>query len=108
MWVTNDKEFEEYVKEYFVVNPEGIIVAIDDDEDDDLSYFSNNEISIDKIDEVDDKYFDEHLMDSPETAPTPIKAKGMKNKKSPLKNSPKDESNLVLDAIYLTTSHLSE
>ena len=64
MRVTNDKEFEEYVQEYFVLNHEGIIVASDDDEDDDLSYFSNDEISINKINEVDDKYFDEHLMDN--------------------------------------------
>jgi hypothetical protein len=39
MGVTNDKEFEEYVQEYFVLNHKGIIVASDDDEDDDLSYF---------------------------------------------------------------------
>ncbi len=32
MRVTNDKEFEEYVQEYFVLNHEGIIVASDDDE----------------------------------------------------------------------------
>jgi hypothetical protein len=64
MQVSNDKEFEEYVQEYFVLNHKGIIVASDDDEDDDLSYFSNDEIPIDKIDEVDDKYFDEHLMDN--------------------------------------------
>jgi hypothetical protein len=84
MRVTNNIEFEEHVKEYFVMNPEGIIVASDDDEDDDLSYFSNDKIPIDKIDEVDDKYFDEHLMDNTETAPAPKKAKGTKNKKSPL------------------------
>jgi hypothetical protein len=46
MRVTNDKEFEEYVQEYFVVNPKGITVASNVDEDDDLSYFSNNEIPI--------------------------------------------------------------
>ncbi len=104
MWATNDKEFEEYVQEYFVMNPEGIIVASDNDEDDDLSSFSNNEIPIEEIDEVHDKYFDEHLMDNTETAPTPKKAKGTKNKKPPLKKSPKDDSNLALNAVYLTTS----
>jgi hypothetical protein len=103
MQVTNDKESEEYVQEYFVVNPKGIIVASDDDEDDDLSYFSNNEIPIDKIHEVEDKYVDEYLMDNTETAPTPKKTKDTKNKKSPLKKSPKDNSNLVLDTVYLTT-----
>jgi hypothetical protein len=89
MQVTNDNELEEYVQEYFVLDHKGIIVASDDDEDDDLSYFSNNEIPIDEIDEVDDKYFDDHLMDNTETGPTPKKAKGTKNKKSPLKKSPK-------------------
>ena len=83
MRVTNDKEFEEYVQECFVLDHKGIIVASDDDEDNDLSYFSNDEIPIDEIDEVDDKYFDEHFMDNTETAPTPKKAKGTKNKKSP-------------------------
>ncbi len=80
MRVTNDKEFEEYVQEYFVLDHEGIIVASDDDEDNDLSYFSNDEVPIDEIDVVDDKYFDDHLMDNTETAPTPKKAKGTKNK----------------------------
>jgi hypothetical protein len=47
MRVTNDKEFEEYAQEYFVLNHKGIIMASDDDEDDDLSYFSNDEIPID-------------------------------------------------------------
>jgi hypothetical protein len=104
MRVTNDKEFEDHVQEYCYVNPEGIIVASDDDEDDELSYFSKDEIPIDKNDEVDDKYFDEHLIDNTERAPTPKKAKGLKNKKSPLKKSPKDDSNLAPNAIYLTTS----
>ncbi len=53
---------------------------------------------------MDDKYFDEHLTDNTETAPTPKKAKGTKNKKSPLKKSPKDDLYLVLDAVYLNTS----
>jgi hypothetical protein len=53
---------------------------------------------------VDDKYFDEHLMDNTETAPTPKKANGTKNKKSPLKKSPKDNLHLALNAVYLTTS----
>ncbi len=84
MQVTNNKEFEEYVQEYFVLDHRGIIVASNDDEDDDLSYFSNNEIpTIEEIDEVDDKYFDEHFMDNTETAPTPKKAKGTKNKNPP-------------------------
>jgi hypothetical protein len=90
MRITNDKEFEEDVQEYFVLDHEGIIVASDDDEDNDLSYFSNNEIPIDEIDKVDDKCFDDHLMDNTETAPTSKKAKGTKNKKSPLKKSLKD------------------
>jgi hypothetical protein len=104
MWVTKKKKFEEYVQEYFDVNPKGIIMASDADEDDDLSYFSSDKIPINKNDEVDDKYFDEHLMDNPEIAPTPMKAKGMKNKKSPLKKSPKDNSNSAPNAVYLTTS----
>ncbi len=54
-----------------------------------------DEIPVDKIDEVDDNYFDNHLMDNTETAPTPKKAKGTKNKKSPLKKSPKDNLHLV-------------
>jgi hypothetical protein len=63
MRVTNNKEFEEYdVQEYFVLDHKGIIVSSDDDEGNDLSYFSNNEIPIDKIGEVDDKYFDDHLI----------------------------------------------
>jgi hypothetical protein len=69
-----------------------------------LSYFSNDEIPIDKINEGYEKYFDEHLIDNTETAPTPKKAKGTKNKKSPLKKFPKDDSNVALEAIYLTTS----
>ncbi len=97
MQVTNNKEFENKDRK-------GIIVASDEDEDNDLSYFSDDEIPIDKIDEVDDKYFDDHLMDNTETAPTPKKAKGTKNKKSPLKKSPKDNLHLALDAVYLTTS----
>ncbi len=40
---------------------------------------------------MDDKYFDEHLIDNTETAPAPKKAKGTKNKKSPLKKSPEDD-----------------
>jgi hypothetical protein len=55
-----------------------------------LSYVSNNQIPINKNDEVADKYFDEHLMDNTERALSPKKAKGTKNKKSPLKKSPKD------------------
>jgi hypothetical protein len=55
MRVTNYKEFEEYAQEYFDVNPEGFIMASGADEDDELSYFSNDEIPINKIDEVDDK-----------------------------------------------------
>jgi hypothetical protein len=79
-------------------------MASDADEDDDLSYFSNNEILIHEKDEVDDIFFDEQLMDSTEIAPTPKKVKGTKNKKSPLKKSPKEDSNLAPNAIYLTTS----
>ncbi len=51
MRVINDKEFEEYVQEYFILDHNGINVASDDD----LSYFSNDEIPIDEIDEVDIK-----------------------------------------------------
>jgi hypothetical protein len=104
MGITNNNKFEDYVQEYFVLDHEGIIVASDDDEDDDLSFFSNDEIPIDKIDEVDDKYFDDHLINNTETAPTSKKAKGTKNKKSPLKKSPKDNSHLALNAVYLSTS----
>ncbi len=53
---------------------------------------------------MDDKYFDEHLMDNTERAPTPKKAKGTKNKKSPLKKSPKEDSNSAPDTFNLPTS----
>ncbi len=43
-------------------------------------------------------------MDNTETAPTPKKTKGTKNKKPPLKKSPKDNSHLALNDVYLTTS----
>jgi hypothetical protein len=43
-------------------------------------------------------------MDNTEIAPTPKKAKGTKNKKSPLKKSPEDNLNLAPNAVYLITS----
>jgi hypothetical protein len=45
-------------------------------------------------------------MDNTETAPTPKKAKGTKNKKSLLKKSPEDNSHLALDVVYLTASQI--
>ena len=59
--VTNDTAFQEYVKEYFYLDA-------DRDEDDlsyedDSRYFLDDNINESKMEERDDTFFDEHLMD---------------------------------------------
>ena len=59
MQVTNDLDFKKYVHEYCDVDSEGHDTA-----EDDSSYFSDDDIPSDENEEVDDDYFNMHLMDS--------------------------------------------
>jgi hypothetical protein len=59
MQVTNDLDFKKYVHEYCDVDSEGHDTA-----EDDSSYFSDDDIPSDENKEVDDDYFNMHLMDS--------------------------------------------
>ena len=59
--VTNDTAFQEYVKEYFYVDADRD--QYDSSYEDDLSYFSDDNINETKTKEVDDTFFDKHLMD---------------------------------------------
>jgi hypothetical protein len=59
MQVTNDLDFKKYVHEYCDVDSEGHDTAKDDS-----SYFSDDDIPSDENEEVDDDYFNMHLMDS--------------------------------------------
>ena len=63
MQVINDLEFKKYVDEYCDVDSEDHVESHDKDEDD-SSYFPNDEIPSNENEEVDDNYFNKHLMDS--------------------------------------------
>ena len=60
MKVTSDKEFEEYCREHYVLDND---IESDDSEEQDSGYFSEEELPSDEQDEVNDVYFDAHLMD---------------------------------------------
>ena len=60
MKVTSDKEFEEYCREHYVLDDD---IESDDNEEQDSGYFSEEELPSDEQDEVNDVYFDAHLMD---------------------------------------------
>jgi hypothetical protein len=57
MQITNDLDFKKYVHEYFDMDSDG-----DDTDEDDSSYFSDDDIPSDETEEVDDDYFNMHLM----------------------------------------------
>jgi hypothetical protein len=57
MQVSNDLDFKKYVDEYCDVDSH-------DADEDDSSYFSDDDIPSNKNEEVDDDYFNMHLMDS--------------------------------------------
>jgi hypothetical protein len=59
MQITNDLDFKKYVHEYCDLDSEGHDTA-----EDNSSYFSDDDIPIDENEEVDDDYFNMHLMDN--------------------------------------------
>ena len=59
MLVTSDPEFETYCKENYILED-----AINEvTEDDDVGYFSEDDLSLDEMNEVSDEWFESHLMD---------------------------------------------
>ena len=66
MQITNDLDFKKYVHEYFDVDSDGY-----DTDEDDSSYFSNDDIPSDETEEVDDDYFNMHLMDNSDSSTPP-------------------------------------
>ncbi len=87
MLVSNEPDFDSYCKENYIIDDDDVYNAtevidedgINEDEDDD-GYFSEDEVPQDKMDKVDDAYFNEHLMDNTATI-TPNKSPGKKKGK---------------------------
>ncbi len=95
MQVTNDTAFQEYVKEHFHVNSDKIIARkVDGDKDDsryegDSSYFLNDDINDTKTEEVDNTFFNKHLMDDVSEDMSEFWAIRFDDRKSP--NATEDE-----------------
>ena len=64
--ITNDLDFKTYVHEYFDMDSDG-----NDTDEDDSSYFSDDDIPSDETEEVDDDYFNMHLMDDSDSSTPP-------------------------------------
>ena len=70
MRITNDIDFSIYVKEHYILDDEADSAS--KNEDIDSGYFSKDDLLLDEMDEVSDKWFDEHLMDDTDVI-TPTK-----------------------------------
>jgi len=103
MLVSNEPDFDAYCRENYIIDDDDVDndneVTDDDGGEDNDGYFSEDEIPLDKMEEVDDDYFYEHLMDNTATVTvTPsMSSRKKKEKKEKKEEVVEPPSSSVMD-----------
>jgi hypothetical protein len=93
MLVANEPDFDSYCRENYIIDDDDVyngneVTDKDGDHEDNDGYFSEDELPLDEMDEVDDDYFYEHLMDNTATITLSMTSRKKKEKKEEVVEPP--------------------